>query len=186
MLNPKINVLIRGFGVYKDSLMNLLNADSEINAKLCFLKGKESSDPYQQANFAGCYWCLSKDDKCLSIITTFIPDVLLLDIEKQDINDNNTIKKIKDLYPSIKILVLANCYETPSIMEMIKSGINGHLFKDSNFEELIVAIKNLNKGKNYFQEQVVNQLVEYAKSGGGGINHKGTADIEVYCTSKIK
>ena len=174
-----INVLIRGFQIYSQSLQNLLNADPQIRSVPCLLVADKEENENRYADFAGCHFCLLKSGKCLQVLNVFQPDVLLLDIESQGINDNSTIKKIKLLYPKIKILVLSNNHEIASIIEMIESGVNGYLLKDIEINELIVAIKNINGGKNYFHNTIISRIIEHNKSGEKKINLLTIREVEI-------
>ena len=75
------------------------------------------------------------------------PDIIISDISMPDMNGIEFIKKVKECYPEIKILVL-------SMFENLQTFANmdGYLLKETDKEELITAINTivLNNGK-YFK-----------------------------------
>lgn len=75
------------------------------------------------------------------------PDIIISDISMPDMNGIEFIKKVKERYPEIKILVL-------SMFENLQTFANmdGYLLKETDKEELITAINTivLNNGK-YFK-----------------------------------
>lgn len=73
-------------------------------------------------------------------------DILITDISMPDINGIEFIKILKDQNPQIKILVLSMFEGT-----IPHHQINGYIKKESSMEELIFAVKEITKGKNYFQ-----------------------------------
>jgi len=75
------------------------------------------------------------------------PNIIISDISMPDMNGIEFIKKVKECYPEIKILVL-------SMFENLQTFANmdGYLLKETDKEELITAINTivLNNGK-YFK-----------------------------------
>lgn len=73
-------------------------------------------------------------------------DLLITDISMPEINGIEFIKVVKEKHPSVKILIL-------SMFEGVISHkkINGYVKKESPVEELVHALRQIIKGKNYFQ-----------------------------------
>jgi DNA-binding NarL/FixJ family response regulator len=87
-------------------------------------------------------------------------DVILMDINMPVMSGVETTKKIKELYPEIKVLALTMFDDTLHINEMINSGASGYLLKNAGKEELITAIKKVYNGEKYVSNEVSVKLIE--------------------------
>ncbi len=87
-------------------------------------------------------------------------DVVLMDINMPVMSGVETTKKIKELYPNIKVLALTMFDDTLHINEMIKAGASGYLLKNAGKEELLSAIKKVHAGEKYVSNEVSVKLIE--------------------------
>jgi two-component system nitrate/nitrite response regulator NarL len=93
--------------------------------------------------------------KFLEFIKT---DVALMDIDMPDMNGIEATKRIKELYPEIKILILTMHDEKSMIQNLIEIGADGYILKNSDRNELIKAIKAVHSGSKYFSKDVLEAL----------------------------
>lgn len=85
-------------------------------------------------------------------------DIVLTDI-KMPVLDGVAFTKIaKELFPQIKVIVLTTFNEDEYILNSLKNGAYGFLLKDSKSDELISAIKSVNKGNLLLTGNVANKL----------------------------
>ncbi|RYD56790.1 MAG: response regulator transcription factor [Sphingobacteriales bacterium] len=78
------------------------------------------------------------------------PDVLILDILLEKTNTYKLIKKIKDNWPYLKVLVLSTCVHEMTIREMQVLGVNGFLDKNlTSSLELRRALTNISYHGHY-------------------------------------
>lgn len=82
----------------------------------------------------------------LEMLPTTKPDLILLDINMPKMNGLETIKYIKQSYPSVKIVMLSGYFDDAIIKEAKLKGANGYLLKSSQQDELIHTIKMVNSG----------------------------------------
>ncbi len=82
----------------------------------------------------------------LEMLPTTNPDLILLDINMPKMNGLETIKYIKQSYPSVKIVMLSGYFDDAIIKEAKLKGANGYLLKSSQQDELIQTIKMVNSG----------------------------------------
>lgn len=97
--------------------------------------------------------------ECLEIVKNQAVDVILLDINMPDINGIEICKRVKKSHPAIKILALTMLVEGNFISKMVHAGANGYIIKNTGKKELIQAINAVNDGKNYFSEEVAQNLI---------------------------
>ena len=101
----------------------------------------------------------------LNQLKTNVPDVILMDINMPKINGIEATKKIRQLYPDIKILALTMFDDTLYVSEMIKAGASGYLLKNAGRAELITAITTVFKGERYVSSEVSLKMIDKMNAG---------------------
>lgn len=86
-------------------------------------------------------------------------DLLLMDLNMPEMNGLQATKKIIEEKPSQKILILSMLSEIKLIRNVISAGAMGYLLKNSGQEELVLAMKEVLKGKKYFDQRVMEILI---------------------------
>ncbi|GER58465.1 response regulator transcription factor [Patiriisocius marinus] len=84
----------------------------------------------------------------LNLLSKHIPDLIITDISMPEMNGIEFIKKAKEIYPQVKILAV-------SMFDRIQSfnNIDGYLLKETGYDELLIAIKNIVlKNEKYFKK----------------------------------
>lgn len=71
------------------------------------------------------------------------PDVVLMDIRMPRLDGIETTKRIKELYPSMKVIILTTFEDETSIFKAIEYNADGYIVKDTKPEELILAVKSV-------------------------------------------
>lgn len=67
-------------------------------------------------------------------------DVLLMDIFLPELNGSNELKRIRNEYPNLKILVLSMSSDMDLISDLLDAGIHGYISTADEPEELIQAL----------------------------------------------
>jgi len=73
-------------------------------------------------------------------------DIILMDIEMPVVNGIELTRKIKNLWPTIKIIMLTVFDHEQKIFEAIQAGASGYLLKDVSAESLAKSLKETMKG----------------------------------------
>jgi two-component system response regulator NreC len=92
--------------------------------------------------------------QALDIIENIKIDVVLLDIDMPVMNGIETTKLIKSKKLEVKILILSMHHEKNLIKNLIHCGIDGYILKNTDKNELILAIKTVYNGEKYFDNDV--------------------------------
>lgn len=97
--------------------------------------------------------------KMLELLPANQIDILLTDVMMPEMSGNELAKKVRELYPSIKIIALSMSGQAHTVSEMIEDAdIVGYLLKQTNATELATAIQKVYDGGIYFQEDILNEL----------------------------
>ena len=95
----------------------------------------------------------------LEFLKTNPVDVTLIDINMPGMDGIELCKAIQKMHPDIKVLALTTFNEVSFITNMMKSGANGYLLKNTTKEELITAIKTIQQGEQYLAREVQEKLI---------------------------
>ncbi|HXB96007.1 MAG TPA: response regulator transcription factor [Puia sp.] len=82
------------------------------------------------------------------------PDVMLMDIHMNPVNGLEATRMIRSFAPDIKIIGVSVQAERSYVTEMLRSGANGYVTKNSPSEEMVTAIDEVLAGKTYICEEV--------------------------------
>ena len=94
----------------------------------------------------------------LAMLDTLLIDVLLLDIDMPGKNGLEVIKVISRKYPTLKVLVFSSYDHNHYVQYMIKGGACGYILKSCTKDELILAIKTVHAGNQYFSRKISKKI----------------------------
>jgi len=95
--------------------------------------------------------------KLFSEITRTNPDVLIIDYSTFTLED---IKNLPRNGCSPRIMCITNQSNTNTILKVLETGVNSHLFKDCDSKEIIEAVYATAKGEKFFCGKVLEALAE--------------------------
>jgi DNA-binding NarL/FixJ family response regulator len=78
-----------------------------------------------------------------------LPDMVILDISMPEQTGLELAGYMRDLFPSIKILIFTMHDEQEYVTQAFKLGVNGYLLKGDKTEELFTAINAIRSGQTY-------------------------------------
>lgn len=112
------------------------------------------------------------------------PDIMLLDIDMHEINGYEAAEWLRINHPEIRVLALSTMDADISIIKMIRHGAKGYVLKDSEPEELKLAMSEVLKTGYYYNDLVtkkvmrsINQLVSNG-SKSHGVESISTREME--------
>lgn len=88
------------------------------------------------------------------------PDVILMDLVMPKIDGITAIQHILAGQPRMRIMALTSFVAEDKVFPAIKAGAMGYLLKDSEPEELIAAIRKVNRGEPSLHSTVAKMLLE--------------------------
>ena len=127
--------------IYRNGLISMLNNKSGFSVVIAAENGKELTSQMKYV----------------------LPDVVILDYLTPEMNGIQTTKKIKKLYPNVKILILSMYDSNEFIVKAIENGANGYLLKDDDPSEIIIAVESVLSTGYYLNDRtskiLINQLM---------------------------
>jgi DNA-binding NarL/FixJ family response regulator len=87
-------------------------------------------------------------------------DILITDVYMPNMNGIQLCTEAHILYPKLPILILSMYNNKEYFMNALRAGASGYLLKDCDKEELLLAIKKITKGENYYSNNLSNTLVK--------------------------
>lgn len=96
----------------------------------------------------------------LTFLETEETDIVLIDYHMPLMNGIETTIRIREKYPTVRIMLLTMAEEPTIIKEALIAGASGYIVKKIEKKELEVAIKTVAGGKKYLSDEAVMQLAE--------------------------
>lgn len=96
-----------------------------------------------------------------------IPDIVMLDVNMPEMGGFETAQWLNRNYPQVKILALSMLSDEKTIIKMFRVGAKGYLLKNTDPEELHLALKTLMDKNFYLSDYVSAKLVSGLNFNGG-------------------
>ena len=90
-------------------------------------------------------------------------DVVFMDYSMPGINGAETTQRALALDPQLKVISLSMFGDNAYYSKMVESGAKGFLLKDSEFDEVLLAVKTVFEGGTYFSPQLM-ESISFAKT----------------------
>ena len=94
---------------------------------------------------------------------TSFPDVVLMDINMPEVNGIEGLKKIKEHFPNIKVLMQTVFDDSDKIFECIKNGASGYILKKDSPQRILQAIQEVYEGGAVMNPSIALKVLEYFK-----------------------
>lgn len=102
----------------------------------------------------------SNGKQTLELLKNNKPDVILMDIRMPVMNGVDSVKKIKQLYPDIKVIILTTFNEDDYVFQGLRNGADGFILKDLKSDEIIKGIKEVYEGNILLQPEIATKVVK--------------------------
>lgn len=93
--------------------------------------------------------------KCLE---TTAPDVVILEMDIPEINGIAALRKMKQEFPDIKVLIYSGQSEDVYALSTIRAGAFGYLSKGADLDYIITAVKKVSQGNMFITNELAQRL----------------------------
>lgn len=123
--------------VIRESLMEFVQTDSECE----------------------CVYVCATTEEALKEIPKHQPDIVLMDIQLPDISGIECTARLKQLMPSVQIIMVTVYEDTERIFKALRAGACGYLLKRCTPEELISAIREVRQGGAPMSREIARKVI---------------------------
>lgn len=137
-----INVmLVDDHAVLRDGLKNIIDFEEDISFMCEAQSGEEA----------------------LTKLKEYVPDVIVMDINLPGKNGVEITGEVKKLYPEVKVLILTMYNHDEYLMAALREGADGYLLKDSPSDQVIDAIRSVDRGESMLHPSMAKKLINFHK-----------------------
>jgi DNA-binding NarL/FixJ family response regulator len=121
----------------------------------------------------------------LGLLQIHQPDIAVVDISMPPgIDGIQTAKKIAELHPHVKVLILTMHKDKEKLESAIMANVKGYLLKNHGGTQLLQALEAISEGRNYYSDDLGKVLIQnlVEKAGAGTEKTSGSitdAELEV-------
>ncbi len=87
-------------------------------------------------------------------------DLVILDINMPEKDGITVAKELKTEFPEVKILIMSTYNQPEFIKNLIATGVDGYLLKNSGRAELFLAIDTLMRGEPYYSKEITKTVIK--------------------------
>ena len=92
------------------------------------------------------------------------PDVVLMDIEMPEIDGIEGVRRIKKLFPHIKIIMQTVYEDSDKIFNALRYGAEGYILKKASINHIIESIIEVYRGGAFLTPSVAMQVMNFLKT----------------------
>jgi DNA-binding NarL/FixJ family response regulator len=123
--------------VIRESLMEFVQADSECQ----------------------CVHACATATEALKEIPKHQPDIVLMDIQLPDISGIECTARLKQMMPSVQIIMVTVYEDTERIFKALRAGACGYILKRCTPEELVSAIREVRQGGAPMSRDIARKVI---------------------------
>lgn len=106
-------------------------------------------------------------------------DLLITDLTMPGMSGFDLVRRVRQDFPDVRVVVLSMHAEQPYVMRAIKAGANAYVTKDQASTELLAAVHSVMHGTGYLSPAVAAGLVQQFAQAGAGPPHARLTEREL-------
>ena len=103
-------------------------------------------------------------EEFLRVLKNSPADIALMDINMPEMDGIEATRKASRLFPSTSIIALSMYGEEEYYYKMVDAGAKGFILKDSDISEVREAIITVQRGGNYFSQELLYHVIQKIKN----------------------
>ncbi len=114
-------------------------------------------------------------EEAVRLSVTHKPDVILMDLRMPILDGVTATKRIRDILPTSKIIVLTTFDDDDYVFDGLRAGAVGYLLKDVSSEKLFEAIRAAYRGEYFLQPSITAKVMaEFSRLSRSSKNKEST------------
>src|SRR5450755_720888 len=107
----------------------------------------------------------------MHVLASSKPDVLIVDISLNGPDGIDLLKNIRNVYPTLPVLILSMHDESIYAERALRAGANGYIMKQEATEKVLVALRRILAGEIYVSDRIANKMLKHYITGSGTPRH---------------
>ncbi len=91
------------------------------------------------------------------------PDLLLVDLHMPDFVPLTAIRRIREQYPEVRVLVISAYDDDVYVQGLLSMGVNGYHLKDQPLRDLKLAVQRVIAGERWISGPLIDKLVHFTE-----------------------
>jgi DNA-binding NarL/FixJ family response regulator len=145
-------------GVYPEPVTSVLIADDHGIVREGLRRLLEQEPGYRVCAEA------SDGREVLEQVEKNAPDVVILDITMPRLGGLETLERLRQKHPDVKVVLLSVHGDPPFIQSAVSLGADGYVLKNGRATEVLAAVRAVTKGGSYFSPPVAREIVEQLRT----------------------
>lgn len=88
-------------------------------------------------------------------------DIVISDLNMPEMNGTELTIALQSLDPGIKVIILSMYDDLNHVSAVFNAGANAYLLKSADTEELVFAVKMVNKNRKYMGIELIEKLIKF-------------------------
>lgn len=105
----------------------------------------------------------SDGQQAFDLLTLQPIDLLITDIRMPKLDGIELVKRVKEKFPEIKILVISMHHDASIVEEVFEADAEGYILKDATREEFVKAITRLLDDGTYYSNTVLEEMLRKSR-----------------------
>jgi two-component system invasion response regulator UvrY len=120
----------------------------------------------------------SNGQDALDALRQTVADVVLLDVSMPGAPFTETLRRLREEHPTVRVLVLSAHPEDQWAVRALRGGASGYLTKDHSPDQLLDAIRRVHRGGRYVTSTLAERLAAQLGRDFVGAPHEQLSDRE--------
>ncbi|MCB4812377.1 MULTISPECIES: response regulator [Methylovorus] len=120
-------------------------------------------------------------EQAYQVFGEYLPDVTVMDLSMPGMGGLEAMRRILARYRTARVLIFSMHENAAFAMQTLKSGARGYVAKTGSFDELVKAVVEVSRGKNYISTSIAQKIALQTVIGDGDlISQLSPREFEVF------